>query len=1207
MSLDTLKTARPEEQEVVPVDFHGELIEIPDDLSNLPEANLKGKDLEKYVNPESPDAEPLRIVLANLESNVDPLSREAAHNELAKNDDAESPRWRRFVKSVWHTMTREYQVVKQTNEKRDEILKSGNLFHHHGKSDELQRAAVVKRYSSEYGDKLIHEEAGETFVKLGAEEAKNDPAVAEIRSDILKLVEDFAKGDLDEESFEPAQDRMFEKWKEGGIAQQYIGEGKFLAHNLLAMARQAKAAYDAREGLENVDRDAELAAMLEKAEIITGEAKVGSNVEIGATLSERLAEKMRGKKWVNEGRLARVTSFFDNEVFIAAAMSGVMYGGKRIFGAAAAAILPGLGAGIVAGLRERRALIDERALLARRLDAGQEIDTTNADQVEIAETLYAAEKSTKLIEQLRNLYGENGELNFETRADLEAALKLQGEIRARFRVETAQGKEGKPARLIDYTEGDSETSGDRKFLLDMALAKLEADMERCFADPEAAVRLEINPDEEYRAMLEANTDVAMGLYSQETRDQDKAFNRKVWHRGLKRAVVTILTSSLVKEAIDVIGDAIRDPSAVFAQIKSFFARPSTASPIITPMGFAAPGGEGEGGPLDVTRIGGESGPLDVTRIGGESSGPLDVTQIGGESGPVDVTRIGGESGPLDVTQIGGESGSLDVTRIGGESGPLDVTQIGGELLSNGKTLEINENTKVTLPEGYSVAQGADKVTVTAPDGKTFGVDLDKNGFPNEKSLQDLRDNGFKIYDQEGSREGEPKVTHEKVTRSEFYENHKHEMVKIKNESWYHNNTGEYDLNELRLDNELRKDGTVLISVERMLGDDSFKGSEHVDWKEAAKDGKLKVYLSASEGTQARAFELPMSPDGRLIIENDHPARALFNEDGKFIGGFQQVSVKGGETESGATKIATLATVVGGDASKFNDVVTTPRIEETHHYTIVPPTEMEPLATGTPVEDRDDTIPVPLYARRRLGDPVTPADVQVPDTTPSPRALPPAPSSRELPPASDVGPNRVDADADNVASSPDAQTAAPNTADSRFSADPNSQRTPNAGPTFSSDRPGTPDNSSPNSRSGDSQKTKGMNEGTPYERGSTQYSEAERAAFEKIAKIKFNMPSGFIANLDSLDALSRNIAISLMLEVLKNTPRGRAKPGSNGGPEPLAAYRARAAASMQARAAAMIGQLGVVSPTARVIFNNAFNAVLTVIPEPPRRPRPPRRP
>lgn len=1191
MRVEDLKTVPPEEQQIEPVNFHGELIEIPDDLSSLPEANLKGEEYEKYINPDSPEAEPLRIVMANLEGNVGKFSREATHNELQKTDEG-SPRWRRFAKSVWHTMTRPYQIVKTMGEKRQDILESGNLFHHHGKSDERQREAVVKRYSSKYGEKLIHEEAGETFVKLGAKEAANDDDALEIRGDVLKLVEDFAKGDLKEDSFEQTQKDMFNRWLKRGIGQQYIGEGKFLAHNLLAMARQAKAAYDAREGIEGVDRDAELTAMLEKAEIITGEAKIGSNVELADTVSERLAEKMRGKKWMSEGRLSRVASFLGNEVFVAAAMSGVVYAGKRVFSGATAVLMPGAGAAVLAGVRERYAMRDERALLAMRLDAGQEIDTTNIDQVEIAETLYAAEKSTKLIEQLRDLYGEDGELKLESREDLEAALKLQGEIYARFRVETAQGKEGKPGRLIDYTEGDSETSGDRKFLLDMALAKLEADLEQCFADPDAAVKLEINPDEEYRDLLEQSTSIAMGLYSQETRDKDQDFNRQVWHRGLKRAAIVALTSVLTREVVDAVGDMIRNPGQVFEKIKDFFTArtPSGATPTIVPMGFEVPGGEG-------------SGPVDATRVGGEQPGPIDATRIGGETGAVDATRIGGpESGAVDATRIGGESGAVDATRIGGEGGPVDATRIGGEILTDGKTLDVNENTKVTLPEGYKVAKDGDTVTVNGPDGKTFQMQLDKNGFPTEKSVQDLRDSGFQVYDSEGVKEGEPKVTHEKVTRNEFYEKHKHEMTKISIQDWADNNTSKYDLNELRLDNSLRKDGSVLISADRMFKDGSFSGSEHFNWREAAKDGKLMVYISSSEETQGRAFELKVNTDGHVVVENDHPARALFNKEGEFIGGFQRVAIKGGENEKGATKIVSLATIVGKDAPGFRDVVTTPTLEETHHYTIVPPKEMEPRSVETPGEDRDDTVAVPIYGRRRLGDAI-PGEPPVAPTPPN-MALPPAPNRPALPPAPGLLELTAAPEAQTDNNDPAARRANTPTATTtnagKFDANTSTRaQSPNTSSGSSFDNDSKPRNDAPDAGSSDeSEKRRGSNHGTAFASGVPQYSEAEREAFEKIGEMKLNMPSGFRVNFDNVGGLSQNIAIALILEVIKNNPRLR----YNGKPEKLDKYRARVVASMRLRAGTMMAQLGAVTPSARFAFISAFNAVLTVTPEPASPPR-----
>ena len=169
------------------------------------------------------EQEPLRIVMTGLDKNIDNFAREAAHEKLAKKVEG-GGLVRRMARSVWSNITREYQVVKATQEARQEIIENKNLRHHHGESDQSWRDATVRRWGSEYAEHLIHEEAGETFHKLGAEEAAADPNVERIRTDSLDALREYALGEIaDESSLELTIEQLQQEWKEAGISQDYIG------------------------------------------------------------------------------------------------------------------------------------------------------------------------------------------------------------------------------------------------------------------------------------------------------------------------------------------------------------------------------------------------------------------------------------------------------------------------------------------------------------------------------------------------------------------------------------------------------------------------------------------------------------------------------------------------------------------------------------------------------------------------------------------------------------------------------------------------------------------------------------------------------------------------------------------------------------------------------------------------------------------------
>lgn len=242
---DTLHRPRPDTMPH-PSPDGGDLMKSPDgkEVAVKDPAELVKRPEGTLAVPETAsEGDPLRIVLTSLDKNIDNFAREAAHEKLAKKH--EGPFWKKAVMSFWHNVTREYQLVKATQEAREEILKSGNLRHHHGKDDAPWKEATVSRYGSDYGEQLIHADRGETYHKLGAEEAEQDPSAKRIREDMLDSVRRYAKGEIaDRASFEMMQDRKAEKWREEGIGKEYIGEGQLLTHNAFDMAEQAKATSD---------------------------------------------------------------------------------------------------------------------------------------------------------------------------------------------------------------------------------------------------------------------------------------------------------------------------------------------------------------------------------------------------------------------------------------------------------------------------------------------------------------------------------------------------------------------------------------------------------------------------------------------------------------------------------------------------------------------------------------------------------------------------------------------------------------------------------------------------------------------------------------------------------------------------------------------------------------------------------------------------
>lgn len=903
--------------------------------------------------PKKVDDEPLKIVLTGLDSNVDLFAKEAAHEALSEQPEAES--FKRFVKNVWNNITHEYRAVKQTQAAREEIYASGNLLHHHGKSDQKWREAVVTRYSSEYGESLLRE--GETFHNLNSPEMAGNHNAQRIRDDILNRVRQYARGDImDPASLEEAHGRDREEWAKDDISQEFIGEGKFLAHNILAMAEQAKAAYESTKGVDAIDRDAKLEEMLSKAEIITGEAKVGSQVEIESTLSERLAEKLKNVPFINEGRLSKIVGFLGNETAVAALLSVASYGAKSAF---SRFVIPGVGGGIVAAVRERKMLKQERALMARRMDYGavtpdkvewgdmsgkeRAMDVMgygpNSRQAKLGEVMDNARPVEELMAEIGGLYDGSGELKMRTRGDLADALSRLAEVQSRSET-TDDGR-----RLVGFENHDVEDHENLRWDLVLAAAKLETDMQKLFENPVAKAMLDIKDGETFEAMSAEQRGLADGVIEGEMEQKDKLFNKvvakEVFSKFVGGTVLGVAVGGVVHGAAGAVMSNDINPAEVLQDAQDHdvqnmaFAQSAPNTPIDQLGSDGSPSQLGSDGAPDQLGSPGDSAP---DQLGGtDSNAP---GSLGGETtAPSAPDTIGGSAGP---EQLGTDA-------VGGEAHAL------------------SESSTMNLPEGYGAEVNGDQLTVTTPDGSTIeGLQLNSDGSLTDQAKEALQNNGLNVADTVDVVNGEPQVSQQEVPSDVFAQNHMDEMKTIHHQGWMDEGG-----NELKTNNGVDANGNIIIDVSGMAENGSFHGASGINWHEAALDGHLTVDVSAGEGSQAHVFEVPISPNGQAIITPDNPAYALYDANGTPTGGFQEINFNAGMGTNGAENVVTLSTVVGSHQESFTDTITTQGAPEAHHSYIITDTNpahynIEPTF-GTPTTPNAPVLPtMSFYDRERLG-------------------------------------------------------------------------------------------------------------------------------------------------------------------------------------------------------------------------------------------------
>jgi hypothetical protein len=944
---DTAPAPRPhspdlEEPDVDIGDFH-----VPDDLSgeDIGPADL-GIEIPDDLSSLDPELiQPIKVVLAGLDKSAEQFAREAAHEKLAK-QERKGPLFKRIVKSVWHTMTREYQLVKETQKAKADIEENNNLRHHQGKDDTKWREDTTRRFASEYGEAMIHADAGETYHNLSDPEKAEDKNIKRMRENIENLLARYARGDIpDRANFDKAAEEMQEAWRKENISQDYIGEGKMQATNIGDMAEQVKVMLDAAEGLSAVDKELRLRAILDKTEIIVGEAKVGSNIEIEATMAERIAEKMKGVPFINENRFAKVSAFLQNPLIVGAMVAGAYALGQK----GLAYLVPGLGTAIVAAASEYHATLDERDLMDRREDNDQTANEKNKRQMELEMTRLKGREVGELIDDIGSLYNEHGELNLEDAADFKRAYEIAGEIMARMHLYDL-GK-----RVINFADESSENIASRRFDLDLALAKLEADMS-----------LYENPEDTHTEAIAEEIDFVIGALEQEISAQDRLAKKIALNRAAFKfvtvAVTTTLTAGVAKylpHVVEHVVDAVRE----------YF---GGTAPDMAPASVESP-------------LTGNDVPDVSTEYGADSSQVPDVSVEYGADGTVEVPDVAVEYGATgaapspevpDISTEYGRTGTVPSAEVPDVSGDY-----GGET-KNGGEFKASETTTVNLPEGFTETTAGNQVIVTSPGGETFTAIMNPDGSLSQESVDQMQSAGYKVDVHSDIVNGPPEVKTQTVTASEFVKSHP-EMKPVEVEEFMVNEKEKVsDLNELGLNNTANKDGSVTVSISGMTAEGSFNGKSGVNWHEAAKQGHMNLYISASKDSQLQCLELAFDESGKIDIPADSPARAFFDNKGNFLGGYERAAVTGDVTPDGVTHVASLATEVGKNQGTFTETVKVPTAKTVYSYTITPPNNMSEQSVTIVDAAPKVGYPfpgLPLWGRRRLGEP----DKDGEDVTPMP--------------------------------------------------------------------------------------------------------------------------------------------------------------------------------------------------------------------------------
>ena len=259
------------------------------------------------------------------------------------------------------------------------------------------------------------------------------------------------------------------------------------------------------------------------------------------------------------------------------------------------------------------------------------------------------------------------------------------------------------------------------------------------------------------------------------------------------------------------------------------------------------------------------------------------------------------------------------------------------------------HTAVTLPESLGLHADGHGGFALVEDGKPLveHLKLDAHGNFDPASIKSLHDHG--ITEKFGVARTEPMTT-ATVTANEYLDHHPKLGTHVSRDMWYDNDTPKpvFDKNELKLwwgghhNTGLDADGKYTFSVEHMLPGGSYHHGLSANAQELLKEGKLKMLLSLSQGTQAHPVEVPIGADGNVHIDPKSEVGKLFfsTEHGKahFMGRFAEVAQVTG-TKDATDHVKILATYEGKGVDKLTDHIKS--VKETPYITLGRPSHEVP--------------------------------------------------------------------------------------------------------------------------------------------------------------------------------------------------------------------------------------------------------------------------
>lgn len=947
-----------DEERLAEIADHEEHFAMPDAVPhrpNLTPISTPEPEIENEPEEQPQTEEPVRIAIGNLDRSVDAVSRDRSDARIAEETQGRGVRG--FIRKLWKGGSfRELHFQRYRREARDEIVESGNLHVHQTADMQAQREttqSVIEKLTHQHVDELISENSGETHRRI---EDDTDPEAQAIRGAVMGLIDQYARGVLDDDNFEEEKNRVLRELAQDNP--DLMGEGRLFADNLLCVAQNVRAMVRHDRGVEDI---------LANAIIDLGQIRTDARTEARYSKTDEMIERVYGTKlgkWVNEATVVTAVSAISSITKLAV-QSGIAK-------AAALTGVLGIGGAVIAGKRQSRIVKEERRQHSRESAAGEVIETGSKRREKMEQTRYETISAVNATEVLQSLFEEQDEEGTRKIRELteqgffEAAL-LVAQIRTRNRIADEDGVD-----LFHFSS--AETIADERLQLLLTTIYSEAALGD-YLEEKGGIdwlrRMGLNPEiTSFEELLEVGATVTEATIQEDVTEKDAVF--KKLHRS------EVLRAAMIGGTVGVVvGLAAQEAMAHLPGIGENL------------HGL----GEGEAPPGARNTLLGGIFNQEQTGFTGN------ITDLGGSSKFADVegfTTQQDKAGNWFIEQTStGKKVQLDYDSHGllTETAKENLTEAGFDVHSkidtvalSGKTQELAiGNNKISLAEEYQLREASPgHWEIINPDGtKAQDVSLNFDGSFTDQSIADLQANGIGVAQT-------PSTITDIVNvdgrgPNDIIQNHLAETTKIHRTLWYGNDTPvpNFDLNELRLHaggsngSWFDDQGNVVLDASKMKASWSFQGGQSVNPFEATGEGRLSMAISASRDTQGTVFDFQFhtTPDGRTIatIPPSSPVHQLFQMQGGkrvFNGAFAEVMEHSQQqSPTGAENVRVLATHVGSNnpGNMTDQIITTRTVYDTA-IEIKPAPEHIELITYNGETLVEAAPVIPYYARRGLESP-----------------------------------------------------------------------------------------------------------------------------------------------------------------------------------------------------------------------------------------------